>query len=49
VLGGVVPFEAFDLPPGFGGRECFIKRSLAVDVKIVLDKTMVLALLPPST
>ena len=27
---GVVPFEAFDQPAGFGGREGFIKRSLAV-------------------
>jgi hypothetical protein len=25
VLGGVVPFEAFDQPAGFGGREGFIK------------------------
>jgi hypothetical protein len=38
VLGGVVPFEAFDQPAGFGGREGFIKRSLAVDVEIILDQ-----------
>ena len=33
-----MPFEAFDQPPSFGGREGFIKRSLAVDVKIILDQ-----------
>src|SRR3989441_4893707 len=27
VLWGVAPFEAFDQPPGFGGRKGFVKRS----------------------
>ena len=34
----VVPFEALDQSAGFGGRERFIKGSLAVDVEIVLDQ-----------
>ena len=32
------PPPTFDQPAGFGGREGFIKRSLAVDVEIVLDQ-----------
>jgi len=43
-LGGVVPFEAVDQPAGFGDREGFIKRSLAVDLRLSWTKTMVLAL-----
>ena len=38
MLWSVVPFEAFDQPPSFGGGGGFIERSLAVDVKIVLDQ-----------
>ena len=38
VLGRVVPFEALDQPPGFGGRKGLVKRRLAVDVEIVLDQ-----------
>ena len=38
-----MPFELFDQPAGFGDGEGFIKRSLAVDVEIVLGcKMMVL-------
>ena len=35
---GVMPFEALDQPPGFGGRERLIEGSLAVDVEVVLDQ-----------
>src|SRR3979409_976592 len=38
MLWSVVPFEALDQPPGFEGRKGFIKRSLAVDIEIVLDQ-----------
>ena len=38
VLWGVVPFEAFDQSSGFGGREGFVERRLAVDIEIVLDQ-----------
>src|SRR6266436_9806376 len=38
VLWSVMPFEALDQPPGFGGREGFVERSLAVDVEILLDQ-----------
>jgi hypothetical protein len=34
VLRGVMPFEAFDQPPGLGGGEGLIERSLAVNVEI---------------
>ena len=37
VLWRIVPFEALDQSTGFGGRERFVKGSLAVDVEIVLD------------
>ena len=38
VLWRIVPFEALDQPPGFGGRERLVERRLAVDVEIVLDQ-----------
>src|SRR6266571_8490277 len=38
VLWRIVPFEALDQSTGFGGRERFVKGSLAVDVEIVLDQ-----------
>src|SRR5205809_7404280 len=38
MLWGVVPFEALDQPPGFGGRKGLVERSLAMDVEIVLDQ-----------
>jgi hypothetical protein len=38
VLWRVVPFEALDQPPGFGGRKGFVERGSAVDVEIVLDE-----------
>jgi hypothetical protein len=38
VPGRVVPFEALDQPPGLGGWKSFVKRSLAVDIEIVLDQ-----------
>jgi len=40
----VVPFEALDQPSGFGGRECLIEGSFAVDVEVVLDQDDNLAL-----
>ena len=38
VFGRVVPFEALDQPPGFGGRERLVEGSFAVNVEIVLDQ-----------
>src|SRR5271170_447150 len=38
VLGGVVPFEALRQAARFGGRKGFVKRSLAVDIEIVMDQ-----------
>src|SRR6476660_821797 len=38
VLWSVVPFEALDQPPGFGGRKGFVEGRLAVDVEVVLDQ-----------
>src|ERR1700676_5719772 len=38
VLWSVVPFEALDQPPGFGGRKGFVEGSLAVDVGFVLTQ-----------
>ena len=34
----VTPFEALDQPPRFGGRECVIERSVAVDIEVVVDQ-----------
>ena len=38
MLRGVIPFEALDQPPGFGGWKGFVEGRLAVDVEIVLDQ-----------
>ena len=38
MLGGVAPFEALRQAARFGGRKGFVKRSLAVDIEIVLDQ-----------
>ena len=38
MLWRVMPFEALDQPPGFGGWKGFVERGLAVDVEIVLDQ-----------
>ena len=38
VLGRVVPFEALHEPPGFGRRECLVKRGFGVRVQIVLNQ-----------
>ena len=38
VLWRVMPFEALDQPPGFGGRKGLVEGSLAMDVEIVLDQ-----------
>jgi hypothetical protein len=38
VFGRVVPFEALDQAPGFGGRERLVEGSFAVNVEIVLDQ-----------
>ena len=38
VLGSVVPFEALRQAARLGGRKGFVKRSLAVDIEIVLGQ-----------
>ena len=38
VLGGVVPFEAFDQAAGFGGGKGLVERRLHVGVEIVLNQ-----------
>ena len=39
VLWRVMPFEAFDQTPCFGGGKGLIERCLAVDVEIVLNRS----------
>jgi hypothetical protein len=34
-----MPFEAFNQPPGLGGREGFAKRGFDVGVEIVLNQS----------
>ena len=35
---GVVPFEAFGQPPGFGRWKRLVERRLGMDVEVVLDQ-----------